>query len=352
MANLANIPNLATVERPLGDDVFERFVLYVDVAPKTLSTYKTALRSFVAFLVEQGCRTPSRETVLSYREHLSQSGHKPGTVSLYLRVVKVFFEWTESERIYPNVAKRVKGPKMNTGQHQRDAFTAEEVREIVASIPTDDEQGLRDRAVVILSVTSGLRMVELSRADVEDVERRGAVSWIRVQGKGHASKDARKDLSPFAVEALQAYLTARKAGKGEPLFTSTSNRSRGTRLPAKTLSALIVRRIREAGFDSSRLTAHSLRHTSVTEYGRTGATLQEMQAHARHSDPATTLVYAHNIDQERQLPSRAVGEAIFGDGTRSEVENEIKLTIAALDEDELREVLECAKEVRRRHDAR
>ena len=71
----------------------------------------------------------------------------------------------------------------------------------------------------------------------------------------------------------------------------------GERLKTRSLREIVKGALREAGFDDSRLTAHSLRHTAVTLSLLGGASLQQAQAMARHTSINTTLVYSHNIDR-------------------------------------------------------
>ena len=97
------------------------------------------------------------------------------------------------------------------------------------------------------------------------------------------------------------------------MFASTSNRSKGQRIAEPTFSTMIKEIFRRAGFDSNRLTAHSLRHTSVTMLLKSGASLQEAQAHARHADPKTTTIYAHNIEKDQQHPEKLIYDHIFND---------------------------------------
>ena len=172
--------------------------------------------------------------------------------------------------------------------------------------------------MILLAVTCGLRIIELQRADIGDIALKNGERVIYIQGKGHDEKDDYKKIVPEVWDAIQDYLLTRpEAGRKDPLFASTSNRSKGKRIDEPTVSAMIKNIIRKAGFDSSRLTAHSFRHTSITMFLKCGATLQEAQAHARHADPKTTTIYAHNIQKDEQHAEQIIYDHIFKSENRN-----------------------------------
>ena len=98
------------------------------------------------------------------------------------------------------------------------------------------------------------------------------------------------------LRPLRAYLSARgRLKETEPLFASGSRRNTGEALTTRSISRIVKERLRAVGLDDSRLTAHSLRHTAITLSIKGGASLQQAQAMARHTDPKTTLIYFHNL---------------------------------------------------------
>ena len=84
-----------------------------------------------------------------------------------------------------------------------------------------------------------------------------------------------------------------------------------------SISRIIKGIFKAAGYDSDRITAHSLRHTSVTMLLKAGATIQEAQLHARHADPATTGIYAHNIERAKQHTEQRIYNQIFNPNSRN-----------------------------------
>ncbi len=77
--------------QPFGEDLFSRFFAFVDASPKTIETYKRALRQMFRYFALNGISQPAREDMISFREELKSSGHKPTTIQTYLSASRVFF---------------------------------------------------------------------------------------------------------------------------------------------------------------------------------------------------------------------------------------------------------------------
>lgn len=122
MNELTVIDNRALAEQQtLSVELFSRWTSYIDASPKTIDTYSKAIKQFFLYLSDNGINRPKREDIVAYRDYLKQN-HKPTTVQSYLAAVKLFFQWTEREGLYPNVADRVKGAKLDT-EHKKDYLT-------------------------------------------------------------------------------------------------------------------------------------------------------------------------------------------------------------------------------------
>ena len=323
--------------QPLQASLYSRFVEYIDRSDKTTQTYLSNLKQFFAWLKYRGITQPRREDILAFRDWL-QTEHEgirldpnspagwsrrgdlitcsPNTTAQYLRTVRQFFTWTSSEGYYPDIAANIHGPRIRHDIHRKDALTSAEVLTIEHSILDKGrermsaakdpeqaaEQALRLYCIFLLAVNAGLRCIELSRAKVRDLQKRGGQAYLLVWGKGHTEPDARKPLAPEVYEQLRDYLKVREAPAGPdmPLFTATGNRSRGRRLDPRTISTMIKQALREAGYDSDRLTAHSLRHTAGTAVQEITGNLYQTQLYMRHSNPATTEIYLHNRSDQEQ----------------------------------------------------
>lgn len=312
--------NLALVDQPANSlatlrfnagELHSRFVSYLDASPKTVATYSRALKQLFSFFALNAISAPKREDILSYREELKASGKKPTTVQNYIAAAKVFFSWTAQEGLYPNIAEHLKGAKL-TRDHKKDYLTSNQVKEVLENIERDTVKGKRDYAVLVLMVTCGLRTIEVIRANVEDLRTVGDSTVLYVQGKGREEKAEFVKVSPQVEKAIRLYLASRKDKQGDsPLFLSTSNNNQGERLTTRSVSGLVKGRFKGAGYDSSRLTAHSLRHTAVTLSLLAGKDIAEVQQFARHSNITTTMIYNHAIDKAKNGCSAAIAQAIF-----------------------------------------
>ena len=288
----------------------ERFLIEVDIADSTKESYRKALRQFFLWRELQGIGDVTRGEVLAFKNYLL-TRVQPTTAAAYLTAVKSLFKWLESEKIYPNVAAGVKGVKLSA-MHRKDALTPVQAKHVMEAVRGETIRAKRDFALLNLLMRTGLRTIEVHRANVEDVRNRGAQTVLLVQGKGHEDKDAFVVLTEATLGPIRDYLSARRSsglevvGPKSPLFASLSTRSYGGRLSLRSLRETAKGALRRAGYDDSRLTTHSLRHTAVTLALLGGASLQQAQALARHKSISTTLVYSHNLDRLGNAPEKFI----------------------------------------------
>ena len=298
-------------QQEIGAELFTRFIVYLDTTPKTIETYTKALRQLFSYFSLNGIRQPQREDIIAFREELKASGHKPTTIQNYITATKIFFSWTAQEGYYPNIADHLKGAKLDR-EHKKDYLTSRQVKEVLGSIERDGLQGYRDYAILTLMVTGGLRDIEVSRANIGDLRTAGENTVLYVQGKGRQEKTEYVKISQPVEKAIREYLRERgDAGEQEPLFTSLSNNSKGKRLSTRSISGIVKNRLKKAGYNSERLTAHSLRHTAVTLSLLAGKDITEVQQFARHANIATTMIYNHSLDKAKNSCSEAIAQAIF-----------------------------------------
>jgi len=292
-------------------ELYNRFIEYLDAKPKTIETYTKALRQLFNYFSINGISQPQREDIIAFREELKASGHKPTTIQNYITATRLFFKWTAQEGLYPNVADRLKGAKLDR-EHKKDYFTSRQVKEVISGIEQDSLQGLRDYAILALMVTGGLRTIEVIRADVGDLRTLGDFTVLYVQGKGRDEKTEYIKIPAPVEKAIRAYLTAGgKADSAEPLFTSEANKNKGERLTTRSVSRIAKNKFKEAGYNSERLTAHSLRHTAVTLSLLGGNSIEEVQQFARHTNLSTTMIYNHALEKAKNTCSEAIAAAIF-----------------------------------------
>jgi len=287
-------------------DYIDAFLTAQDVAGISVSTYRRRIKQFSLWVADNNVQLPTREDILLYKHYLEERGLSPATISSYLVCVRRLFAWMQTTGLYPNIAEGIKGMKRPRG-FRKDPLTVEQAKELLDSVPRDDFIGKRDFALINLLIRTGLRTIEIIRADVGDIRQNSSDTLLYVQGKGRADKDDFVILTPGALKPVNIYLAERgKLKEGDPLFVSTSNLNRDCRLSTRAISEIVRHRLSQVGLHSSRVTAHSLRHTAITLALKGGATLQEAQMLARHSDINTTLIYAHNLDRIEAAPEKKI----------------------------------------------
>lgn len=291
-------------------DWFTDFFNYLDVTEKSIATYKRAIKQFVKYLSFNGIITPTREDIIAYRDYL-KAEHKATTVQAYIIAVRLFFQWTELKGLYPNVANKVKGAKISK-EHKKDSLTTKQAKKVLACIDKSTVQGLRDYAIFSLMITGGLRTIEVSRANIEDIRTLGDSTVLYIQGKGRQEKTDYVKLPEPVEDAIRAYLKASGISDVKsPLFKSTSHNSIGGRLSTRTISGIVKECLKNAGYDSDRLTAHSLRHTAGTLNLKNGGSLEETQQLLRHTNINTTMIYLHHLEREANQSECRIAKALF-----------------------------------------
>lgn len=302
-----------SVQNEITPDMYVRYINYIDASEKTIETYTRALRQFTNYLHINNITAPDRETVIQFREYLKNSGHKPATIQNYLTVVKLFFQWTEQEKIYPDIAEHIKAPKIDKG-HKKDYLTSNQVKTILDSLNRQTLGGCRDYAIILLMITCGLRTIEIVRADYKDIGKIGDSTVLYIQGKGKEEKNDFVKLCLPVENAIRNYLKMRKNVKdSEPLFASIANKNKGERMTTRSISRIIKDRMCDAGFNSDRLTAHSLRHTTATLNLINGGSLEETQQLLRHTNINTTMIYTHLLDKTHNNSSERIAKSILKD---------------------------------------
>ena len=280
--------------------VVDMFARSQDVAQSSRDLYSRTVAGFFAWVEVTG-RTVSALTVadiIAYKEHLLNVGKSSLTVASYINSIRRFYEWAEANKFYPNIAKGVHAPKRKQ-EFKKKPLTVGKVGELLRH---EQAQSPRDYAIVNLCVRTGLRCIEVVRANVSDITYIGEQRVLMVQGKGRVEKDNFVILTDAAYKPIADYLNTRKnTDANAPLFVSESNRNNGGRMTTRAVSGLIKDGLRGVGLDNRAFTAHSLRHTAGTNVLRAGGSIEQVQYMLRHSNPATTQIYTATLREEQRL---------------------------------------------------
>ena len=310
MANKRQIVVVGGLPTKVGGSVLEQrktwrslvanFVSGLDVKESSRSLYTRTITQYFNWLQDEGkdINTLTRADILEYKDSLLSSGLSALTIGSYIVAVRKFYEWAEAEKIYPNIAKGIKTPK-RVQAFKKQHLTDTKSGELLAHFQT---LSLRDYAIVNLILRTGLRTIEVVRADIGDITFKGERRILKIWGKGHTEKDDFVILTEKAYQPIKAYLETRKGAKqGEPLFTSNSRQNAGERLTTRTISMICKEGLQAIGLDGKEFTAHSLRHTTAVTILKNGGDLTQAQNVLRHTSPTTTQIYVESIKEELRL---------------------------------------------------
>lgn len=290
------------------EELVDSFIQSLDVKRSSKDLYRRTLKQYFIWVKSSSYQLSeiARAQIIQYKEDLLTSGLSSLTVGSYITSVRRFYEWTEANKYYPNVAKGIRTPRRKQ-QFKKQPLQPEQATELLEYF---QDKALRDYAIVNLLLRTGLRTIETIRANVEDITFKSSQRVLLIQGKGRDEKDNFVVLTAKAWEPISEYLSTRgEVDPAEPLFTSKSNNSYGERLSTRSISYLAKEGLKAIGLDEKQFTAHSLRHTTAVNILRAGGSLEMAQYTLRHSNPATTQIYTATIKEEQRLKNS--GEALI-----------------------------------------
>ena len=219
------------------------------------------------------------------------------TQAYHLIALRGFLKYLAKRNIESLPPSLVELPR--THRAQVTFLHVDEIERILAEVPLDTETGLRDRAILELLFSTGLRVSELIRLNRDSInlDRKEFV----VRGKGQ--KDRPVFVSDSAAMAIADYLEERKDSLPALFLNNSKNQPPvGTtgdyrRLTPRSVERIVEKYVREAGI-TKHVTPHTLRHSFATDLLMNGADLRSVQAMLGHSDISTTQIYTHVTDMQ------------------------------------------------------
>lgn len=280
-----------------------------DMATETAKAYRAGLTRYAEFV--QFVPRVNTVVVQEFVDTMKQT-HATATVGLWLSGVKSFYRWAVMYEHMPrNPAEGVSAGKR---ENANKAHTREPIGEDEALRLLGLELPPRDSAIIALMLYCAMRGIAIRRADYQDLGTKGGKRILYTQEKGRKTKTEYKVIPRTALLKLNAWLKIRGNHRG-PLFESQSRRSKGSRLAASSLREIIGKAFDKAQIFGKEGTAagksHRLRHTAITTLLRSGGSLRQAQTIAGHSDPKTTMIYAHEIDRTENAPEDLID---YGEG--------------------------------------
>ena len=288
------------------DEVLTSFLNGLDIMETSRETYRWGLVRFFKWIRSSGrsLETLSPADIMSFKNSLMKEKLSPLTIGGYVTAVRMFYSWTETSLLYPNIARSVRPPRGRKG-FRKCALSPQESASLLDYLK---ERSLRDYAIVNLILRTGLRTIEVSRADIGDVVRKRGKRVLKVWGKGADEKDAYVILGQPVWGPIQEYLGRRKASsKTDPLFVTEGKGHKGVRMAPRSIQYLCKEALKAIGLDGHEYSAHSLRHTTGVLILKNGGDWKDVQRVLRHASPATSQIYTASIEEEMRLDSNPEG---------------------------------------------
>lgn len=299
----------APVLSELVTDFLEHMEIEQNRAQKTIANYDRYLQRLVEFSEDAPANRLTADTVRKWRLWLNRLTDQSGTPiskttqNYHLIALRSFLKYLAKRDIEVMPSDKIE--LANTKRPQVTFLDTEEVERMLDAIDTGTPVGLRDRAIIELLFSGGLRVSELVslNRDHINLERRE----FSIRGKGQ--KDRLIFVSDQAAEWLERYLKSRP-DNFKPLFIHYAGSQDGlddgayTRLTARSVQRLVGRYARLAGI-TKHVTPHTLRHSFATDLLTNGADLRSVQSLLGHANVSTTQIYTHLTDpQLRQVHER------------------------------------------------
>jgi site-specific recombinase XerD len=281
----------------------------------TAENYTLYLERFIEFTNDITVGKITTEVIRKYRLWLNRYKNDNDdelstiTQSYHLIALRGFLGYLSKRNIPSLPPDRIELPKIS--RRQVTFLHYDEIEQILSQINTDTDTGLRDRAIIELLFSSGLRvseLVNLNRDHVNTIRRE-----FMVRGKGQ--KDRPVFVSDSASKYVEMYLKTR-IDNLPPLFINYSRNNKTTtsgdyrRLGARSIQRIINKYAKLAGI-TKHVSPHTMRHSFATDLLMNGADIRSVQAMLGHSNISTTQVYTHVTDQHL----REVHEKFHSDKT-------------------------------------
>jgi integrase/recombinase XerC len=279
---------------------FKLFLQYLqyekNYSSHTVEAYKNDLEQFKEFICEKIDFNPleiDTKIVRRWIVSLMEEGYSPVSVNRKLSAVKSFFKYLcKKKQLSANPVKKVMGPKIN---HTLPYFVKDkEMDQLFVELETDDTfEGKRDKAILDVFYSTGMRCSELTGLKEEDIDFESLL--IKVTGKRNKQR-----LIPFSIQ-LQTTLQIYRTAKDEKVQDTSEKiffvRKDGRPLSKSIVYAIVKKRLSEVP-NLSKKSPHVLRHTFATSMLNNGADLNAVKELLGHASLSSTEVYTHTTFEE------------------------------------------------------
>lgn len=276
-------------------NIIRRYIQYLRLersyTPNTLDAYIKDLQKLLNFYADEGIdfRKVTLEQLDLFASTLRDLDIQPRSIARILSGVRSFYRFLTLEKEIPtDPTELLESPQI--GQHLPEVLTVEEIDRIEEAIDVSLPEGVRDRAIVEMLYSCGLRVSELCSLKMSDLYVKE--EFMRVHGKGR--KERLVPIGSRALGELQKWFEVRQGiriKQGEEDFVFLSTR-RGSHLSRITLFVYIKDYAQKAGIQK-KISPHTFRHSFATHLLEGGANLRAIQAMLGHENISTTEIYMH-----------------------------------------------------------
>jgi integrase/recombinase XerC len=237
-----------------------------------------------------------RNDVRGFLAHVQTRGGTARTSARKLASIRAAYKFcVRSGRLADNPAQTVRSPKL--GRNLPEALTIPEVTALVEAPDTSLPLGVRDRALLEVLYSSGIRAAELAALDIQSLDL--DTGLMRVLGKRR--KERLGQLGQYAIQALREYLGVRPQ-LGEPRHDKLFVNHRGGPLATRSVQRIVEKYVRQILPGRREISPHTLRHTFATHMLNAGADLRVVQELLGHESLSSTQIYTHvSIDRLKQV---------------------------------------------------
>lgn len=276
------------------ENIVRAYVRYLKLernySPNTLEAYRHDLGHLLAYChrEEKDVLQMKLEDLQHFAAGIHELGIGPTSQARILSGVRSFYRWLLLDgRIDADPTELLESPRL--GEHLPEVLTTAEVDQLEGCIDLSKPEGQRNRAIIEVLFSCGLRVSELTHLRLSDLFL--DEGYIRVMGKG--SKERLVPISNRAIRELELWFYDRnlmtiKAGEEDYVFLNR----RGAHL-TRTMILIMVKRQAEAAGIQKTISPHTLRHSFATALLEGGADLRVIQAMLGHEDIGTTEIYTH-----------------------------------------------------------
>lgn len=267
------------------------------LSPNTLDAYMRDAKRMAAFLTEGGISLLQATTddLRSFAEALYDVGLDARSQARILSGVRAFYKFLVlTDRLEADPAELLVSPKL--GVHLPEVLSVEEVDALISAIRLDTKEGQRNKAMVEVMYSCGLRVSEVCNLRLSDLYL--DEGFIKVKGKG--SKERLVPISQRAIKELQLYFIDRNQWNIPPeyedyVFITVKRKIKNI---GRIMVFHLIKQLAEAAGIQKNISPHTLRHSFATHLLEGGANLRAIQAMMGHESIATTEIYTH-IDRSR-----------------------------------------------------